>query len=338
MAELDFPAAVEDEAAVALEIVVPFYDEAAALPALFERLRRVFDEAACTAHGLSSVRIILVDDGSKDGSAAIAADAIRGGFPATLYRFSRNFGHQAAVSAGLSYSGAALVAVMDADLQDPPEVVLEMVDAWRAGADVVYAVRRNRKEGVAKRAAYHLFYRLYRFLSEVDVPVDSGDFALLDRKVVDAMESLPEQLRFLRGLRTWVGFRQTAVTYDRAARAFGQSKYDWIRLYQLATDGIASMSVRPLRIVQFALISTAVLTLLMGMGLIATGALAGDLDPIDWWGLAICLAVLGTSSVNLVCLYVLSAYIGRTYLEVKARPGWIVQEVVGAPAPGKVAD
>ena len=328
MAEAEMSSAPRRSDAVTLEVVIPVFNESTGLAALLERLDTCFSAAACARHGLAEVRFLFVDDGSTDRSASVLAEAIRGGFPATLFRLSRNFGHQAAVSAGLSESRAEIVAVMDADLQDPPEVLFEMVDAWREGADVAYAVRRGRKENFAKRAGYFLFYRLYRYLSEVDVPLDSGDFALLDRRVVDAMEELPEHLRFLRGLRTWVGFHQVPVPYERAAREYGRSKYGWSKLYQLATDGIAAMSVKPLRIVQFALITSALVTVLLGGGLVVAAAVARTLSPTEWWGMATILAILATSSLNLVCLYILSAYIGRTYLEAKARPAWIVREVV----------
>lgn len=328
MAQADYPSAAGRDHRVSIEVVVPVFNESAGVPALLARLASCFAPAECERHGVAGVRFVFVDDGSTDRSAPLLAEAIRAGFPAVLYRLSRNFGHQAAVSAGLSYSEAELVAVMDADLQDPPEVIFEMLAAWRNGADVAYAVRRGRKENLLKRAGYHLFYRLYRYLAEVDVPLDSGDFALLDRRVVDSMEGLPEHLRFLRGLRTWVGFDQVPVAYERAAREFGRSKYGWSKLYQLATDGIAAMSVKPLRVVQFALISSALVTVLLGTGLVAAAALASGLSAIEWWGMATILAILATSSLNLVCLYILSAYIGRTYLEAKGRPAWIVREVV----------
>jgi glycosyltransferase involved in cell wall biosynthesis len=322
-------------APIDLEVIIPIYNEELVLERLFSELSRVFSEEVCSREGISSFRILLVDDGSRDESARIVGNRIAGGFPATLLRLSRNFGHQAALSAGLHHCRASVVAIMDADLQDPPEVILEMLAAWRSGADVAYGVRENRKEGPLKRLAYAMFYRIYSFLAEVEVPLDSGDFSLLDRRVIEAMNALPETLRFPRGLRTWVGFKQVPIPYERQARREGESKYDWRRLYHLATDGIASMSIRPLRIVQFSSFVSAIVTLILGGGLMGRVLIGSDFDPVAYWALITCLAVVATSSINLACLYVFSAYIGRTYLEMKGRPTYVVMEVVaGQEEPG----
>jgi len=313
---------------VDLDIIIPVFNEELVVENLFARLETAFDASVRASHQIKSVRLLLVDDGSTDGTAARIAEHIRAGLSARLIRLSRNFGHQAALCAGLHHADASLVAIMDADLQDPPEVILEMLAAWRQGADVAFGVRRNRKEGVVKKLAYAGFYRLYSFLAEVDVPLDSGDFSLMDRKVVNAMEDLPERLRFPRGLRTWVGFRHVAVPYERLARRLGESKYDWRALYHLATDGIAAMSIRPLRIVQFSTFVSALFTLILGTGLVLRMALGAPLDPLVYWALIVCLAVLATSSVNLACLYIFSAYIGRTYLEMKGRPTYVILETI----------
>ncbi|HAC80043.1 MAG: glycosyltransferase family 2 protein [Candidatus Binatia bacterium] len=315
---------------VDLEIILPVFNEETVLDALFGRLDLVFDSQARLDHQLSSVRFLIIDDGSSDNTAARIAQLIREGLPARLIRLSRNFGHQAALSAGLDHAKADLVAIMDADLQDPPEIILEMVQAWRGGADVAFGVRENRKEGIIKKFAYAAFYRVYAFLAEVDVPLDSGDFSLLDRKVVEAMKQLPERLRFPRGLRTWVGFNHVAIPYERLARQEGESKYDWRSLYHLATDGIAAMSIRPLRIVQFSTFFSSLFTLILGTGLAVRVSMGSNLDPEVYWSLIVCLAVLATSSVNLACLYIFSAYIGRTYLEIKGRPTFVVMETVPA--------
>ena len=179
----------------------------------------------------------------------------------SVVHLSRNFGHQPAVSAGLDHASGKAVIVMDGDLQDPPEVIPQFVERWRAGTDVVYAVRRRRKEGAMKRMGYHAFYRILNAISDLDIPLDSGDFCLMDRRVVDALRGLPERARFVRGLRTFVGFRQTGLDYERAAREAGRPKYSLKALVGLAVDGLVSFSSYPLRLVTYLGVCAAVLAL-----------------------------------------------------------------------------
>lgn len=310
-----------------LDIVIPVYNEAEVLHLLFEHLDRTFSPGALAGRQLSRVRYVLVDDGSTDETARIITERIAQGTPALLLRLSRNFGHASAISAGLDHSDADLVALLDADLQDPPGVVLEMVDRAREGYDIVFGQRRKRKEGVLKRLGYWSFYRVIAALSEVRIPLDSGDFCLMNRRVVLAMRDLPERLRYPRVLRAWVGFRQAGVEYQRPRRQAGTSKYNLGRLYRLATDGIASASIRPLKIAQ-------VLSFLFG-GMAAGLALFFVLILAGWVEVTvshpILLASLLTATSNaliMLVLYVLSAYIGRMYLEVKGRPPYIVMERV----------
>ena len=315
-------------AAARLDIVIPVYNEAQVLDLLFDQLARTFTPAALASRQLSRVRYVLVDDGSTDESARIISERIARGAPALLIRLSRNFGHASAISAGLDYTNADLVALLDADLQDPPEVVLEMVDRARQGSDIVFGQRRKRKENAFKRLGYWSFYRLIAALSEVKIPLDSGDFCLMNRRVVMAMRDLPERLRYPRVLRAWVGFRQTGVEYERPRRQAGTTKYTLGRLYRLATDGIASASIRPLKVAQ-------VLSFLFA-GIAAALAVFFVLILAGWVEVAvshpILLASLLTATSNaliMLVLYVLSAYIGRMYLEVKGRPPYIVMERVG---------
>src|SRR5262245_4781678 len=236
--------------ALTLDLIIPLYNEAEVLELLFETLDKTFSRENLASRNIVDVRYVFVDDGSSDPSARIVSERIRGGASATLYRLSRNFGHANAVSAGLDHATADLVAILDADLQDPPAVVLEMIDKARDGYNVVFGQRRKRKENVVKRAGYWTFYRLVAFLSDIKIPLDSGDFCLMDRHVISALRKLPERLRYPRVLRAWVGFRQTGVEYDRPRRRAGLSKYSMGRLYRLATDGIAAASIRPLKIAQ----------------------------------------------------------------------------------------
>jgi len=237
---------------ILVSIVVPAFNEEENLDALWRRLAPVLDS-------VGGGELVIVDDGSLDSTwpeiVRLATDdcRVRG------VKLSRNFGHQAALSAGMSRARGRTVCFMDADLQDPPELLGELLDQWRAGHEVVYAIRRSRKEGLAKRTAYRSFYRLYKRLANIDVPVDSGDFALLDRRVVDELLALPEHNRFLRGLRSWVGYRQTGVEYDRDARNAGEPKYTTRRLFRLALDGLLSFSAAPLRLASYLGILVAVL-------------------------------------------------------------------------------
>ena len=316
------PQSARDDA-VTLDLVIPFYDEEAVLPALLEALRATFSEANRRQRGIREVRCLFVDDGSTDGSVDLLCGAAGDGLRISILRLSRNFGHQAAVAAGLEHADADLVAVMDADLQDPPACVLEMLEAWRAGADVVHAQRRNRQEGPLLRLGYEAFYALYRGLSPIGVPAHVGDFCLMSRRVLEALNALPERVRFSRGLRAWIGFEQTVVPYDRPARVAGASRYGWRDLYRLATDGIVALSLRPLQLTQL----LAILFLLLTVGVLGASALRlfDGLGLEARLDLVLILLLMG-NFVVLFSLYILGAYVGRAYLEVKGRPTYISAE------------
>lgn len=309
-----------------LEIVVPVYNEAEVIPLLVERLGRALPPAELSRRGVARARILFVDDGSRDRTAEIIAQRIAGGLDARLVRLSRNFGHQAAVCAGLDRADGDAVVVMDADLQDPPELLLPMLDRWRDGADVVFARRRRRKGNPLKRLGYWAFYRLVAFLSETSLPLDAGDFGLVDRRVIEALRALPERLRFPRGLRAWVGFRQEPLDYDRPEREAGETKYAWSKLYRLATDGIAAMSTRPLRVAQVASFFFGLLTLAFLAMLLGGWVVSPSRFPPEFL-VAYVLIATGNALLSF-CLYVLGAYVGRMYLEVKGRPPYLVMEVV----------
>jgi dolichol-phosphate mannosyltransferase len=310
-----------------LDLVIPVYNEADALGRLFDSLDRTFSAANLAPRQIDRVRYVMIDDGSSDASARIIADRIRQGAPAALYRLSRNFGHQSAVCAGLDCATADLVAILDADLQDPPAVVLDMVDKSREGYNVVFGIRRRRKEPVWKRSGYWLFYRLLDALSDVKIPLDSGDFCLMDRQVLTALRDLPERLRFPRVLRAWVGFRQAGVEYDRPGRQQGASKYSIRKLYRLATDGIAAASIRPLKIAQLSSFLLGVATLILTLAFVVI--LLGVVEtPLPLPFLLTYILITSGNALTLLSLYVVNAYVGRTYLEVKGRPTYIVMEVI----------
>ena len=311
-----------------LDVVIPVFNEAKVFDALWTRLSACFGEATRKSQGLGTVTFIFVDDGSTDETARLITQKIAAGANILLVRLSRNFGHQSALNAGLDHSTADLVAVIDADLQDPPELIPEMIAKTREGFDVVYGERKRRKGNPVKIFLYWAYYRVLRFLSDVDMPVDAGDFCVVTREVLLAMRSLPEKLRFTRGLRSWVGFRQVAFPYDRPGRVSGSTKYSLAKLYQLATDGIASMSIQPLKVTQGTLFVSLFATLLFVVLAFAQYLRQRDGEPMALWFLMAYVLIAFTSSLQIACLYVMGAYIGRAYLEVKARPSYVVMETV----------
>jgi glycosyltransferase involved in cell wall biosynthesis len=303
-----------------LSAVVPFLNEADNLPRLITELERVL-----TPLGLSW-ELVLVDDGSQDGSLAVAKGELqrRPQLSATLISLSRNFGKEAALTAGLEAAQGDVVVPMDADLQDPPELIGPMLEQWRQGFDVVYAVRRRRSgDSRTKRLTAFGFYRLMGRLSSTAIPADTGDFRLMDRCVVEALGQLPERSRFMKGLFAWVGFRQTAITYDRDARAKGQSGWNYWKLWNFALDGITSFSRVPLQVLSGGGLLIACLALLYGAWMVLRTLVFG----IDLPGYAsLMTAVLFLGGVQLLGLGVLGEYLGRVFEEVKRRPLYLVRE------------
>ena len=330
---------VNPNSAVALSVVIPCFNEAAALPLLRGRLVSALDNLQYYDGGWE---IVFVDDGSSDATLACLQEMHAADMRFKVLSFSRNFGHQAAVSAGLRYASGKVVAVMDADLQDPPEVLPAGLELIRQGYDVVYAVRRKRKEGFFKRAAYQLFYRLLKAVAEVEIPLDAGDFCLLTRRVVDVLAAMPERNVFVRGLRAWAGFRQIGLEYERDARAAGETKYPFAKLCKLAADGIFSFSTAPLRVATYTGFATVGITATAGLFLLVwkiagfrfMGHTAAELP--GWTGVICTMLLLG--GLQLLILGFMGEYLGRIYSEVKQRPPWILKESLGiAEAAGEKA-
>jgi dolichol-phosphate mannosyltransferase len=306
-----------------LSAVLPIFDEQKVLPALRARL-----VAALESTG-RSWEIVFVDDGSRDGSLETLL-----GFHAedpriAVVELSRNWGHQAALTAGLCHARGAAVVLMDADLQDPPEVVPDLVAAWERGAKVVLAQRRSRAEGGLRALFFKLFYRLLGVVSDYPIPLDAGIFGLLDRQPADAIARLAETNRYLPGLRAWVGYRTEVVHYDRAARAGGEPKQSLWRLVRYALDAIFSFSYKPLRLTLFTGGTVALFALLYGAGLLVCRVLG-----IGMFGIAVVdgytstiVSVLFLGGVQLMGLGILGEYLGRIYDEVKHRPLFLVQQV-----------
>ena len=304
-----------------VSVVIPVFNELENLQTLMGRLQPIVDQAVA-----GSFEIIFIDDGSCDGS-AVLLDSLHGLDGRTkVIHFSRNFGHQAALQAGLESARGDSVVLMDADLQDPPEMVPKFIECWLNGFSVVYAVRRKRKEGILKRACYATFYRTMKAIAEIDVPLDSGDFCLLDRRVVDVLVSMPERGRFLRGLRSWVGFRQKGVEYERAARSAGTTKYSLPKLVHLAFSGYVGFSSMPLRLAS----GLGVLSAAAGFAVAAWAVLSKIRGVPTPWGWASTTALtLVVSGVQLLVLGIIGEYLGRMFDEVRHRPAYVVSSRVG---------
>ena len=306
-----------------VSVVVPVYNEETVLPELRRRLG-----AALAGLG-AGFEVILVDDGSSDASAGMLDRMHEEDPHFKCVHLSRNFGHQAAVTAGLEFASGDVTCVMDADLQDPPELLASLLSEWEKGSDVVYAIRRERKEHWARVALYDLFYRILARLSTIPMPLDAGDFCLISRRALDELNRLPEKDRYVRGLRAWVGFRQTGVAYERDARHAGKSKYSLIGLTRLALNGIISFSDKPLVYVTLAGLGVSVLASLYGSYLVLTKLLFGGI--ITGYS-SLMGAVLFLSGIQLLALGVVGLYLSKIFNEVKARPTYIVRETRGLEA------
>ena len=302
---------------VELSIVLPIYNEEENIPELFTRLTEVIESGI-----VRSAEIIFINDGSKDRSEELITELHNKDSRVKLINLSRNFGHQAAITAGIDYSSGNAVILMDSDLQDPPEVLNRMIETWREGADVVYAVRHKRKESVWKKSAYFSFYRLLKLIANVEIPLDSGDFCLLDKKVVQQLKAMPERNRFLRGLRSWVGFKQVALPYERQARFAGEAKYTLRKLVRLALNGIVSFSSFPLRAAIYTGLITCSLALILLLYAIGSFFFINQ-TPQGWTSLIVVVLLVG--GVQLILLGAIGEYIARIYDEVKQRPNYIVR-------------
>ena len=302
--------------------ILPVFNEEETLEETYRRLAGLLD-------GLSAEgEIILVDDGSCDRSLEIMRDLQQRDPRVRYISFARNFGHQIAVTAGLRFAQGDAVVVLDADLQDPPELIPAMIDKWRAGYHVVYAQRTARqRESPAKKLFAYFFYRVLRLLTNVDMPADTGDFCLMDRKVVDVLNALPERGRYLRGLRAWIGFRQTAVPFEREPRFAGSVKYTFRKSFGLAVTGIVSFSRVPLRIATY-------------LGLLVAGFALVMIVVVIYWRFfhpaapligytIITAAIFFLGAVQLLCLGILGEYLGHVYEEVKGRPLFTLKELAG---------
>jgi len=303
---------------VTFTVAVPVFNEVESLPELYQRVREAMGTLG------EDWELILVDDGSTDGSADVIQDLAKKDAHVRPVIFARNFGHQIALTAGLDYSRGAAVIVMDADLQDPPEVIPELIGKWREGYEVVYAVRKRRQgETFFKKLTASLFYRLINRITDVNLPLDAGDFRLLDRKVVDTLNRMREKHRFPRGMTVWVGFRQIGVPYERAARFAGETKYPFSKMFLLAINAITSFSYFPLQLATYfgficAGVSALAIPIVIALRLAGNQAFFGQASTL--------IAVLFLGGVQLISLGIIGEYLGRLYDEARDRPLYIVRE------------
>ncbi len=304
-----------------LSIILPFHNEAGGVHEMLRRLGRVLNDIHLT------YEIICIDDGSSDGTYAALSHARELDYRLKLVRMARNFGKEAALTCGLHIATGKAAVTMDSDLQHPPEVIPELVEAWRQGVDLVYAIRRNRDtDGPFRRLFSRAFYVVFRTIADIQMPRGAGDFCLLDRKVIDAVNALPERNRFMKGLVSWVGFRQATVPFNVAPRIGGYTHWSFFRLIRFAFDGIASFSTLPLRIWTWGGAAVSLFALAYGLYLTLRTIMYG----IDVPGYAsMMVGILFLGGVQLLSLGMIGEYMARIFTEVKARPIYLVAEKVG---------
>lgn len=302
--------------------IIPIYNEAEAIPELYQRISAVMDRMDGEAE------LILINDGSNDGSIKLIRNLREKDERVRYLSLARNFGHQIAVTAGLNFARGHAVVIMDADLQDPPELVLEMEKLWRQGSQVIYAQRIGRRsDNWFKRWCAYVFYRILNKLADVDIPTDTGDFCLMDREIVALLNAMPERHRYIRGLRSWVGFRQTAIHFERDPRIAGQSKYPFRKSLALAVNGLLSFSKVPLRISTYIGLLSAIGALIMAL-LVLFWRLYQPHSPVIGFA-AIAVAIFFLGAVQLISIGIMGEYIGRIYEEIKGRPLYTLAEING---------
>lgn len=302
-----------------ISVVIPFYNEQENVEALYRRLGATFKNIGY------DFEIIAVNDGSSDETLTMLKSIKLKDKRLKIVDLSRNFGQQIAISAGISFSKGDAVVMLDADLQDPPELILEFIKKWKEGYEVVYGTREKQKGNIFKTACYHMFYRMLQSISHVDVPLDSGDFCLIDKKVVDVLKNIHERNRFIRGIISWIGYRQVGIRYEREFRHAGSPKYTILKVIKLAIDGAISFSHLPLRISSFFGFAISIISFLTGTFLIIKRLLYGS----QMHGLtSIIVSVLFIGGIQLITIGIIGEYIARIYDETKQRPVFIVRELI----------
>lgn len=313
-----------------LSIIIPIYNEEETIKTLYNRLINV------SYSWNEDFELIFVNDGSTDSSLALLSDIVKNDNRVRILSFSRNFGHQAAISAGIKNAKGDAIIIMDGDLQDPPEELSKFLEKWREGYDVVYAIRKKRKESFLKRVAYYTFYRTLALISDIEIPLDSGDFCVMDRKVVDTLnDKLPENIRFVRGLRAFAGYKQIGVEYERDSRYAGEVKYTFKNLVKLALDGLFDFSTFPLRLASYLGFIISIPSFIIGFFFIIHRVFDFKIfgySPSDTPGFAtLAVGMFFLGGVLLIILGIIGEYLGRIYFEVKKRPQYIIEKEISNP-------
>jgi len=302
-----------------LSLILPIYNEEKNIDELYQRSQKVLAS-------IGDYEIIFVNNSSKDGSLEKIMNWARKDKNVKLIDFSRNFGHQIAITAGLDYAQGDAVIIMDSDLQDTPETIIEMVKSWKEGYDVVYAKRKTRKDSLFKKATAFIFYRLLKRFASIEIPEDTGDFRLMDKKVAAEMRKLREHSRFMRGLTSWVGFKQTSVLFDRAERKYGETGYPLSKMLKFAIDGLTAFSYIPLKLAAYLGFITAFLSVI-GIIYALYRKIFHTEEVISGWTFTIiCIFFIG--SIQLIVLAIIGEYIGRIYTETQQRPLYIVRQKI----------
>ncbi|MFC1814567.1 glycosyltransferase family 2 protein [Thermodesulfobacteriota bacterium] len=307
-----------------LSLVVPVFNETEVINAFYNRVKRVIDSIETMTYEL-----VFVDDGSSDNSYSKLVDLANNDENIKVIKFSRNFGHQVAITAGIDIAKGDAVVVIDSDLQDPPELIRNFIDKWEQGCDVVYGVRKKRKgESKSKIITASLFYRILKTLIKIDIPLDTGDFRLMSRRVVEHFRNLKEKDRFVRGLTSWLGFKQIGVFYDRDERYAGETKYPYSKMIKFAFDGITSFSSIPLKMASWLGYFTSFLAFLYACSVFIQKLLG---YTVQGWA-TIMVGMLFLGGVQLICLGIIGEYIGRIFNETKQRPLYVVDHIYNAPS------
>ena len=305
-----------------ISVIIPMYYEEEVAEKCYEKVTETLNNIKNYDY-----EIICINDGSKDRTLQILENIAKKDEKLKILSFSRNFGHQCAVTAGLKFATGDAIVIIDADLQDPPELIPEMITLWENGNDVIYGKRKGRKgESPFKLLTAKMFYKTLNALSDVEIPKDTGDFRLVDKKVVDTINSLPEHNKFLRGLFSWIGYNQVPLEYERKERYAGKTKYPLRKMLNLASDGIISFSTKPLKIVGCLGILTIVLSIILLIYALISYIFKLNELSAGWTSLMICITLF--SGVQLLSLWIMSEYIGRIYDEAKQRPQYIIEKKI----------
>lgn len=303
-------------------VVIPVYNEAANIKYLYERLSKTFVKEK------KEIEFIFINDGSNDDTLDKLIQLNRQDFRVKIINFSRNFGHQMAVSAGLKFCRGEMIGIIDADLQDPPELLPKFFQKLKEGYDVVYAIRKKRKDSLLMKLAYASYYRLLKMMAEIDIPLDSGDFCALKRRVVKAINSLPERNRFIRGIRSWVGFKQIGLEYERDERYAGKSKYNLKKLLKLAFDGVFSFSYLPFKFMFYLGFFALIFSFFGGIFIFYMKFFTANYNKVPGFATTITLLIF-FGGLQLFTLGITGEYIKRIYDEVKQRPPYIIESKIG---------